>query len=145
MNTVNQTIAKLIILPLFGGALITGVAVGTAESAAATTKVTGWEPPPPAAQQGPSGHAILDGEVVPTAPATPARPDVILNGIRVDAEAPAPAVPVAAEAPAPVVPPATTKPAAPADNARSSKQDSSPSDRKTKDNAKSSKGDSSRK
>ena len=41
MNTVTQTIAKLIILPLFGGALITGVAIGTADSAAATTKVTG--------------------------------------------------------------------------------------------------------
>ena len=144
MNTLNQTIAKLILLPLFGGALVTGVAVGTADSAAATTKVTGWDPPPPA-QQGPSEDAIRDGEFVPPAPAAPARPDVILNGIRVDAEAPAPAVPVAAEAPAPVVPPATTKPAAPADNARSSKQDSSPSDRKTKDNAKSSKGDSSRK
>jgi hypothetical protein len=114
MNTITQTIAKLIILPLFGGALITGVAVGTADSAAATTKVTEWVPPPPAAQQSPSGHAVWDGEIVPSAPAAPVRPDVVLNGSRI----------------------------APADNARSGQQESPASNKK--DGAKSNKGNTAR-
>ena len=130
MNTVSQTIAKLIILPLFGASIITGVALSAADSAAAAPE---WDPPPPAAttapaQPGPIEDAIRDGEVVHTAPAAPARPDVILNGIRVDATTPA-----------------DNTRSGKQDNVRSGKQDSSPSDRKTKDNAKSSKGDSSRK
>jgi hypothetical protein len=144
MNTVSQTIAKLIILPLFGAAVITGVALGTSDSAAAASE---FEPLPPAttttpAQPGLIEDAIWDGEMAPTAPAAPARPDVILNGIRVDAVAPAPVAPAA---PAPVAPAPAAPPAAPADNARSGKQDSGPSDKKKKDSAKSSKGDSSRK
>jgi len=66
MNTVSQTIAKLVILPLFGGAVITGVALVTVDSAAAATE---WEPPAPAAST------------------APARPDLIENEISVDAVA----------------------------------------------------------
>ena len=46
MNTVSQTIAKLIILPLFGASIITGVALSAADSAAAAPE---WDPLPPAA------------------------------------------------------------------------------------------------
>ena len=70
MNTVSQTIAKLVILPLFGGAVITGVALATVDSAAAATE---WVPPAPAAST------------------APARPDLIENEISVDAVAAAPA------------------------------------------------------
>ena len=80
MNTVSQTIAKLVILPLFGGAVITGVALVTVDSAAAATE---WEPPAPAAST------------------APARPDLIENEISVDAVAAAPAAAApAAAAPA---------------------------------------------
>jgi len=115
MNTVSQTIAKLVILPLFGGAVITGVALATVDSAAAATE---WVPPAPAAST------------------APARPDLIENEISVDAVAAAPA----AAAPAAAAPAA----AAPAHNATSGKQDSGPADKNKKDNAKSSKGSSAR-
>ena len=123
MNTVSQTIAKLIILPLFGASIITGVALSAADSAAAAPE---WDPPPPAAttapaQPGPIEDAIRDGEVAHTAPAAPTRPSVIPNGIRVQA----------------------TTPAAPAREPRSHRQDSGTSE-KNKDNAKSSEGDSPR-
>ena len=134
MNTVSQTIAKLIILPLFGASIITGVALSAADSASAAPEwdplppaaAQEWDPPAPAAttapaQPGPIEDAIRDGEVVHTAPAAPTRPSVILNGIRVEA----------------------TTPAAPAREPRSHRQDSGTSE-KNKDNAKSSEGDSPR-
>ena len=84
MNTVSQTIAKLVILPLFGGAVITGVALATVDSAAAATE---WVPPAPAAST------------------APARPDLIENEISVDAVAAAPAAAApAAAAPAAAAP-----------------------------------------
>ena len=143
MNTVSQTIAKLIILPLFGVAVITGVAIGTVDSAAASTEGIGWDPIAPAAPAGPAqrGHAVLDGEIAPSTSAAPARPDVILNGIRVDAEAPAPA-PVA-PAPASVMPPPPAAPAPASKPAAPAQQESAASDKK-KVSAKSSKGNSAR-
>jgi len=125
MNTVSQTIAKLVILPLFGGAVITGVALATVDSAAAATE---WVPPAPAAST------------------APARPDLIENEISVDAVAAAPAAAAPAAAAPAAAAPAAAAPAAaaPAHNATSGKQDSGPADKNKKDNAKSSKGSSAR-
>lgn len=172
MNTVNQTIAKLIILPLFGAAVVTGVALNTADSAGASTEPVTvskqadprdqrdwwWRAAAPTAPaQG--GHAVLDGEIAPSTSAAPARPDVVLNGVRVDGQAPAPApapsdgnrcwscVPYAPAPEAPVAP-ARVQPMPPAAPAPASKptapaqQESGTSDRN--DGAKSSKGNSAR-
>ena len=140
MNTVSQTIAKLVILPLFGAAVITGVALTTADSAVAVSESKAMPPATATtpAQPDPIESAIRDGELATagsTAPAAPARPDVILNGIRISAASPAPAAPAPAAAP-----PAGETRSGQQDSGTSGNQDSTASDRKKKDNVKSSKG-----